>query len=388
MHVLIIPTGIYPMPRFPLNSVFEQHQVEALRGAGVQVGVLSGGVITTRYLGRRIPYLEHDLVNGVPVYRAHRRVYLPARLGSRLTRAERTYGGLKPLLEEYVRAHGRPDIVHAHNLTAGGLVACLIADDFGVPYVVTEHTSTYASDIGAVRRDLSILTRAAAHASTIIAVGSQLADNLRGSLGGELSERVVVVPNVVDPAFLAKPLAKSTSRPYTVAGIGSLIPRKNYELLLRAFAGAALPADARLVIGGDGPRLGRLRALAEDIGLSERVDFLGRLSRQDVVRLLQQSHLFAHPSDSESFGVVLIEAMAFGVPVLATASGGPQDIVTPDVGLLTAVGDVDEFADSLSELFRRRWDFDARQVRESCRIRFGAETFAARMAEIYRRAMA
>ena len=116
--------------------------------------------------------------------------------------------------------------------------------------------------------------------------------------------------------------------------------------------------------------------------------FCGYLRRGEVLALLKAAHVFAHPSDAESFGVSLIEAMALGVPLLATASGGPQDIVTPDVGLLTPVGDVDEFAAGLTEMYRRRADFDAHQVREVCRTRFGPRTFAAQVLEIYERALA
>jgi teichuronic acid biosynthesis glycosyltransferase TuaC len=387
VHVLIVPIGIYTLPKVPLGCIFERQQAEALQAAGAKVGVLSGGVITTRHLGHRFPYVERDQVNGVPVYRAHRRAYLPARWESPRSAAKRTYSRVKPLLEQYIRDHGIPDIVHAHNLSSGGLVARLIFDEFRIPYVVTEHTSTYAAELDAVIRDLPILVEAANPASTIIAVGTQLANNLRDAFVGEGSTPVVVVPNVVDPRFLAVPRVMRPG-PFTVAGIGNLIPRKNYDLLLRAFARSGLPVDAHLVLGGTGPELNRLRATAKALCLSERVDFRGRLSRNGVIELLQGVDLFAHPSDSESFGVVLIEAMALGVPVLATASGGPEDIVTPDVGLLSAVGDIDAFADGLTDMYRSRAEFDPDEVREACRSQFGPEAFATRMLEVYRQAIA
>jgi teichuronic acid biosynthesis glycosyltransferase TuaC len=385
VHILIIPTGVYPLPQVPLGCIFEQHQAEALLSAGQKVGVVSGGVITTRYLGRPFPYRVHDRVNGIPVYRAHRRAHLPARWEPRLAAAERTYIHLRPLMEEYIRDRGRPDIVHAHNLSSGGLIARRVLEDFGIPYVVTEHTSTYAAESSVVERDLPVISPAADHASAVIAVGGELAGNLRLGLGGEVAGRVVVVPNVVDRVLLSTPLEERRG-PYTVAGLGYLIPRKNYALLLQAFARARLPGDARLVIGGHGPEHGRLRRLANGLRLSDRVDFRGDLRRGDVLTLLQGADLFAHPSDGESFGVVLIEAMALGVPLLATESGGPQDIVTPDVGLLTPVGDVDAFATGLSEMYRRRSEFNPEQIREACRERFGPEAFASRMLEFYRRA--
>ena len=72
VHVLIIPTGIYPLPELDLSTASSSTPGGGTARGGDEVGVLSGGVITTRYLGRRFPYARQDLVNGVPVYRAHR----------------------------------------------------------------------------------------------------------------------------------------------------------------------------------------------------------------------------------------------------------------------------------------------------------------------------
>lgn len=386
MHVLIIPTGIYPMYRRPLDCIFEQHQAEALQAAGVQVGVLSAGVITTRYLGRRFPYQRHDQVSGIPVYRSHRRVYLPARWESAAASAERNYRLLKPLFEEYVAAHGLPDVVHAHNLNAGGQIARRLADDFAVPYVITEHTSTYASDLARLLSDSPAFSSVFDRASAILAVGESLASNLRSSIGAGHPEKVHVVPNVVDPLLLGVPLTVQRES-FTIAGLGYLITRKNYVLLLEAFARAEIPLGSRLVIGGDGPEARPLADRARALGVEDRVCFTGHLSRDRVVEFMQSADLFAHPSDSESFGVVLIEAMAMGLPILATSSSGPLDIVTPDVGQLTPVGDVGAFADGLSEMYQRRSEFDPEAIREACRLRFGPEAFAARMMEIYAEAI-
>ncbi len=383
MHVLIIPTGIYPMCRRPLDCIFEQHQAEALQAAGMQVGVLSAGVITTRYLGRRFPYQRHDQVNGIPVFRSHRRVYLPARWESSAVSAERNYRRLKPLFAEYVAAHGLPDIIHGHNMRAGGQVARRLADDFAVPYVITEHTGTYVADPSSAWADREILLEAAAGARTAIAVSNQMADTLRGVLGEVTT--VVVVPNVADSKLLATPF-KGTEAGFTIVGLGNLISSKNYSLLLEAFVAAEIPSDSQLLIGGEGPKSRELARLANSLGLADRVRLTGYLSRDQVVELMQSADLFAHPSNSESFGVVLIEAMAIGLPVLATASSGPLDIVTPDVGLLTHVGDVGAFADGLSEMYRRRAEFDPERIREACRARFGPDAFAARMLEIYKEA--
>lgn len=387
MHVLIVPTGIYPLPQRPLDCIFELQQAEALLAAGVQVGVLSGGVITARYVGRRFRYEPFQCVQGIPVYRSHRRAYFPARWEDPGTAASRSYRRLKPLLDRYVADHGRPDVVHAHNLAAGGLIARRIHAELGIPYVVTEHTGTYVADSRSAIRDAALLAEAASEARSIISVGTQLASALREALAGRTAATFEVVPNVVDPGLLDGPLREHQGT-FTVAGLGNLIPSKNYPLLVQAFAKATLPGDSGLVIGGTGPESKRILEVAGALGVSDRLTLPGHLDRPRVRDLLQGADLFAHPSNSESFGVVLIEAMALGLPVLATASYGPQDIVTPDVGMLTPVGDVQTFADGLSEMYQRRREFDSHRLRQTCRERFGPEAFASRMLAIYRKAIA
>lgn len=370
------------MPKFGDSGIFERYQAEALRDAGARVAIFSGGVITTRYLGQWSPYRAQDEINGIPVIRAHRRAWLPARWEQAQTVADKSYKRLRPLIIEYIRSNGKPDLVHAHNLAAGGLIAFQIFKDFGIPYVVTEHTGSYASDLSALKNDAPLLELVVKNASGIIAVGTQLANNIRQVFGIDNGNPVSVVPNVVDPGFLAKEL-KVAPDPFRISAIGNLIRWKNYDLLLRAFALAALPSDAHLVIGGNGPERRRLQTLATQLGLLGRVEFRGQLSRDDVVQVLQESHMFAHPSNGESFGVVLIEAMALGIPVLATKCGGPQDIITPDVGLLSPAGNLTSFADGLSTMYSQRLRFNPALIRESCRARFGAQVFADRMLAIY-----
>lgn len=387
MHVLMIPQGIYTLPQSILSGIFEQHQAEVLRDAGLKVGVLSGGVITARHLGKPFPYSESSQVNGIPVYRAHRRAFLPARWETPDVAAARTYARLVPVLRRYLSEVGRPDIIHAHNFLAGGLVARRIAETFGIPYIITEHTGPLS--VANVRADAPLIIRAAERARAVVAVSSQLAETLHEGLADALRVPVVVVPNVVDPVILESPLvSRRSDRPFTVMGLGSLEPDKNYQMLVRAFARAGLPLDAQLVVGGSGPESNRLLEIARSEGILDRFSLLGHLDRDAVSSAFARADLFAHPSNGESFGVVLIEALASGLPVVATACGGPQDIVTTEVGRLTPVGDVDMFAAALTELYERRSQFEASNLRRFCSEHFGSHAFADKMVGIYRTALA
>jgi glycosyltransferase involved in cell wall biosynthesis len=135
-----------------------------------------------------------------------------------------------------------------------------------------------------------------------------------------------VVYNGVDPeAFFP---ASNPSRDASVVSVGSLIPIKGHEVTLRALAelsGEFPHLRARVV--GEGGELGRLSALARELGLSERVEFLGRRTRTQVADLLRASQIFALPSRYEGLGVAYLEAMASGLPVVAYRGQGIQEVI-------------------------------------------------------------
>ena len=99
MHVLIIPRGIYATPKVPLTSISSSSRPRPSSPQVSRLAFSAGAWITTRHLAHRFPYVRHDAVNGVPVYRAYRRAYLPARWEHPVTGARRTYSRIEPLLE-------------------------------------------------------------------------------------------------------------------------------------------------------------------------------------------------------------------------------------------------------------------------------------------------
>ncbi len=146
------------------------------------------------------------------------------------------------------------------------------------------------------------------------------------------------------------------SPPLRLLFVGNIIPRKRVHILLNALA--ALPADCaalKLVGCTDAdPRYFRqMQSLATQLRLTDRVQFLGRLPDAELTPLLRDSHLLAVPSGYEGFGIVYLEAMGFGVPVIAGVRGGAREIVTPGAnGFL--VDDVRSVAAILRDLCENR----------------------------------
>ena len=191
----------------------------------------------------------------------------------------------------------------------------------------------------------------------------------------------VVVPNLVRaPVAVTRPEGQA---PLQIVSLGRLHENKDFGLLIRAFAGLRRSGvEARLTIGGEGPERAALEALATSEGVADSVSFPGWIG--DRAAFFAQADLFVLSSRVEPFGIVVIEAMAHGVPVVATRTDGPLDILSQgETGLLVACESVEEMSAVLMDLLAdpdRARRLGA-QGRASVLERWSFDVVAARMAQ-------
>jgi glycosyltransferase involved in cell wall biosynthesis len=138
----------------------------------------------------------------------------------------------------------------------------------------------------------------------------------------------------------------------------------------------------RLVIGGGGEIRRDLEALATSTGVRSQVTFLGAIPRDAVREAMWTANCFVLPSHAENFGVVLIEALATGLPVVSTRCGGPEDILNDRVGILLQPGDEEGLAEALSVMRHRTVD-DAEAIRSYAIARYGYATVGAQLRDLY-----
>lgn len=166
---------------------------------------------------------------------------------------------------------------------------------------------------------------------------------------GSVRAGVQVVPNAVDPDEFSDSTAEKGLGSYVLA-VGRLVPQKGFDVLLNAFAEPRL-SELQLVLAGTGPERERLARQADGLGLTRRVHFVGAANRNHLGRLLRGATAFALPSRGEPFGIALLEAMAAGVPAVATAAGGVPEFATDGYNALLVDADQPEpFANALSRL--------------------------------------
>jgi D-inositol-3-phosphate glycosyltransferase len=233
-------------------------------------------------------------------------------------------------------AADEPDVVHAH-FWMSGLAALSATRGLDVPVVQTFHALGVTKRRFQGRQDTSPPVRIrmeralARDADRVIATSTdEVAELLR--IGG-IRDRITVVPCGVDVDQFRPdgPAAEKGDRPRVLC-VGRLVPRKGFDTVIRALA--AIP-DAELVIAGgpvaekldDDAEASRLRRLAERFGVADRVRLIGAVPRPDMPALLRSADVVVCSPWYEPFGIVPLEAMACGVPVVASAVGGFLDTV-------------------------------------------------------------
>lgn len=382
-HIVAIPSW-YSSGRGSGGGYFRD-QALALHAAGHRVAILAPDIHTGRDLraGRASPgdggrvVVEHD---GVEVWRRTRRVVMP-RLPYRNALAW-SLCGLR-LFDAYVERHGRPDLVHAHSCLNAGVLAALIRARRGVPFAVTEHSTGFAQDrLRWWERDL--VRRVIRRADRRIAVSPHLAALLEAQFPGG---RWDYLPNILGAAFLgpAAPVDSRAGRHRQFAFLcaARMAPVKNHALLIAAFADAFAGDNAVVLrLAGDGPLEPELRRLCAARGVAGQVEFLGALSPEQMRAALAAADACVLASEFETFGVVVIEAHAAGLPVVCTASGGPDHLVDPSNGALVPVGDRAALCRALAEMRRRAPEYDRAAISADAIRRHGPETFARRFAEL------
>ncbi len=196
-----------------------------------------------------------------------------------------------------------------------------------------------------------------------------------------------IVPCAVDDAYWTPPPTPRERSPFTFYAQAHLVPHKGFALLIRTFANCFRgTAQVRLIIGGDGAIRQDLESLAEGLGVRGQVKFVGALPRDAVRDAMRSANCFVLPSFAENFGVVLIEALATGLPVISTRCGGPEDIITPEVGVLLEPGDEQGLASAMVAMLDSP-QYEPQLLRSHAVRWFGYATVGAQLRNVYQRAL-
>jgi N-acetyl-alpha-D-glucosaminyl L-malate synthase BshA len=298
---------------------------------------------------------------------------------------------LTEVIEEY-----DVEVIHAHYAIPHATAAILARDmcrRTPRPVVVTTLHGTDVTLVGLEPAYLRTTQYAIEHSDVVTAVSQNLARYTRAHM--DITRDIIVIPNAVDHRRF-KPGGSAELRlryahpdEKLIAHVSNFRPVKRVGDVIKVFAKVSERLGARLLMIGDGPERARAVELAAELGESGRVSFLGSFPR--IEALLAVSDLFLLPSSQESFGLAALEAMASGVPVVASRVGGvPEVVADGKTGYLLEAGEIDGMAEAAVRLLR---DPDlhrqfARAARRHAVAEFGEGNIVPLYAAAYERALA
>ncbi|MFC5270519.1 glycosyltransferase [Adhaeribacter terreus] len=284
------------------------------------------------------------------------------------------------------RLFGRPDLLHVHVLLRTGLFAWFKCFTSGLPFIITEHWTLYlpqnAHKISRLRKKLTqLVVKKAAAVNTV----SEDLKNAMQNLGFR-NRNYTVIPNVVDTAtfYPENPIVLKPKK--ELLNVAILNDRaKNQSGLIKAFH-KLLPEfpDLELHIIGFGPSEQMLKDLAQEMGLlNKTVFFEGKKEAEEVAEFMRKADVFVLPSFYETFGVVLIEALASGTPVIASKVGGVPEVFTKEQGILIEPGNEENLLEALRFVLQNPEAFPKEKLRKFAVKNYSFDAVGKQFAALY-----
>lgn len=373
MKILIVTRG-YPQSHNSMMGLFEKDQALALKQAGHDIAY---AVVDIRSIRRKRKFGFNHFTdeNGLEIFEMNWPIGPMPRPMMEYFRQEALIK-LYPYIFDYF---GKPDIIHAHFLNYA-VISVKLAKKEGIPLVITEHSSYLNADTltkSVIRR----AKKAYSAASAIISVSDSLAKSIKEKIGFDS----IVISNIASVGqFGIKKNSVVDINRFEFASSGLLLERKGFDVLLSAFSEVVKTYPfCRLTIYGDGPEKRKLLTLTKKLQIENSVEFYGAYKKEEIAELYSKSDAFVLASRRETFGVVYIEAMSVGLPVIATVCGGPENFVTQRTGYLVEKNNVQQLRDAMLRMIEHRTDFNAQYIMDYVRNNFSASAVAAKITQVY-----
>jgi teichuronic acid biosynthesis glycosyltransferase TuaC len=394
LRVLVI-SRLYPRPSDPVLGIFIEEEVKELsRRCQIKVMAPIPWFLPLKFFKKWYAYTRipaHEIREGIEVFRP-RTIILPRNFLFSLLGLS-CYLSLLRCAREIEK--GFPfDLIHAHTVYPDGFAAVMLGRALKRPIVITIHGGDVTMYFKRyLWRKLGLW--ALSNADQVIAVSDSLCRMVVEEYGTE-GDKVTVIPNGIDiTRFVPMPrdeaLAKlgledEVSR---ILFVGGIERSKGIDYLLRAAKRLmeTFHRPVQFLLVGEGRYEQGAKLLAKELGIAGAVTFAGKRPNTEIPLWINACDLVALPSLSEGFGVVLIEAMACGKPVVATRCGGPEDTVNAGTGILVSPGNEAALAKALQEVLSNRHQFDPKKIRQHAVDNYAYDRIASRILGVYRQVL-
>ena len=380
MHVLIIPSW-YPDTKKSISGSFFREQAVSLCEAGLQVGVLSVQVYSIKKIfkiSKKFGF-KKEIDCGVTTYRFYFPNIFPKFYKAKILLIKL----IGYLLYKYYACHQmKPDIIHVHSVFYAGYIALKIKEKAKVPYIISEHNSGFHSDAYS-KKQITSAFKPYKESEKLLAVSTCLAQSMNRLYCEKLEWDVL--HNSVSSIFEPKNTSNNKMDEFIFFNVSSMTKNKNVRIIIIAFSKIQkMHKNARLVIGGIGSQHENLKKLAKELNIDRKVSFTGKLSRSEVAVHMAASDCYVLSSNYETFGVVAIEALASGTPVITTKCGGPEDIVVNEkLGIVIEPNSEEQMSYALNYAIKKRKEFSKKLITTFCKNNFSQKIISKKTKDIY-----
>lgn len=380
MHILVLPSAYNTKEHLTRGSFFKEQSV-AVKKEGNVVGVIyseTRPVTKLSLSGIRDNHFQVEILSedGINTVRLHGWNILSMRnpLGKRLWVSQ-----MMALFERYMKEFGKPDVIHVHCGMYGGIAAMEIKKKYGIPYILTEHSSNVLND-SMVKWDKEHIGEVYDNSDCLIAVGS----SLKLAMTMLTDKEIHIVPNIVNTREFF-PIDKKSDSTFKFVSVSYLKKNKNVDMTIRAFAELYRgDSSKKLIIIGDGEEENNLKNLAIELGVKENVEFLGRLDRVNTASEIRRCDAFVLPSQYETFGVAYIEALASGIPIIVTKCGGPEDFYDESLGRMINVGSLEELKEAMKYIEENIFRYNRNDISKMAKSKFDEKVIGKRIIQLYK----
>ena len=376
MHIMVIPSW-YSSKANKVHGSFFKEQFKALQNDGEKISVAYNEIWSITKLGKIKEKRKINFKVEVTLRTYRNKDYNYYHKNPMMFRSFNKR--MDKLYKEIVKKEGKVDIIHAHSCFWGGIAAAYISKKYNIPLVITEHSSLkyakYAKD-----SYKQYIFDAYKEADILVSVGT----GLKKEISEYVDRDIMVIPNMVDLNLFY--IDNNKNKKFTFFSCAFLEEGKGMGDLIKAFSMAFKGQDVILNIGGDGSTKNSLEELAKEINIDEQVNFLGALSREQVSEEMRKCDAFALPSEHETFGVVYIEALACGKPVIGANNGGAEDIIEEYNGIIANKNDVDSIKDALIEIKENYNIYNKNLIRKKVVDKYSEEVLVECIKGVYKEA--
>ena len=373
MNILIIPSW-YPDGEDQLMGIYHKEYALALaKTKDIHVNIL---YIERERLNAPFKYLrmKKEEITSEEGYNVYIKRMLNLERISKKLQLNKYVKVLDKAFKKYLKTNPKPDIIHAMVTIPAGYAACVLGKKYNIPVLVTEHASYFDDFFNGYYKQYGNYVLANAYFST---VSKYMIKEIKSP------KKIYYLPNLVDTNSFSK-IKRKEIPDLKIVNVSALRKGKRIEDLISSLKLLRKKGyKATLTIVGDGYLREYYEKIATDLNLNNYVNFVGRKTKEEIVKILGENNIFVIPSVKETFGIPGIEALASGMPVVSTKCLGPEEYIDNKCGKLVPIKDVCALAKAIEEVYLNKDKYDIKYLR-SVANKFSSSNITKLACDIYR----